>query len=269
MISEEIYKSKFYINEQNGVPLLKCLGIPFPHGFSTRLGGVSCEAGYESLDLGARGEDDEISENRRRFVLAIGSEKGSLIFAKQIHSSDVQYVTEEDFGKSFECDAFVTDRAGVLIAVKTADCVPILFCDSKKRIVGAAHAGWRGTASGVAARCLEKMISLGASSENVSVAIGQRIGVCCYEVDDAFVEAVSDSPFASLCLSKIFPVGEKFRADLGNMNKEILLSLGVKEENIYLSGFCTSCANELFFSHRRGGGRRGLMMSGIFIPKRI
>ena len=266
MENKQIYESKFYIDEKNGVPLLHCGGIPFPHGFSTRLGGVSKEAGYESLDLGAGENPDEISENRRRFAVSVGSENGELIFAKQVHSNNVEYVTERDFGRHFECDAFVTDKAGVLIAVKTADCVPILFCDSEKRIVGAAHAGWRGTVSGVAARCVEKMVSLGASAERISVAIGQRIGICCYEVDRAFIKAVSESPYSSVCLPEIFAKGEKFAADLGEMNRNILLLSGIKKENVYISGFCTSCANELFFSHRAGKGKRGLMMSGILIP---
>lgn len=264
------YQNNFYIENQS-IPLVRCKGIAFPHGFSTRLGGVSTDKGYETLDLGA-GEDTVLTEeNRRRFSESLGISRKSLIFAKQIHSVKTEYVTADDIGKDFECDAFITDKPELLIAVKTADCVPILFCDRKQGVIGAVHAGWRGTVAGIASICVKAMTDHGASIQNITAAIGPCIKSDCYEVDRAFAEAAAQSNCAALCLPHIVPdcSGEKYHADLSAMNRDILLSAGILRENIYISNFCTSCSNDLFFSHRAGKGKRGLMMAGIFIPNQI
>lgn len=259
------YRSGFYIGNRGCVPLIRHGMIPFPHGFSTRLGGVSREPGYETLDLGAGSWAEAINENRRRFARAISGADGvPLVFARQIHSARAVYIDSP--GGEYECDALVTDIPGIIIAVKTADCVPILFCDPVNRVVGAAHAGWRGTAAGVAAACLRKMTERGADPGKTIAAIGPCIGSCCYEVDDRFVSAVSASECAEQCLGHISGGDGRYHADLRMMDRDILISCGVPAENIYLSGFCTSCGNELFFSHRAGKGVRGLMMSGIMLP---
>lgn len=257
------YISSFHIGEESGVPLVKCRAIPFPHGFSTRLGGVSSEPGYETLDLGAGRDEAAINENRRRFARALSGRDGTpLVFAKQIHSAKTVYVDRP--GGEYECDAFVTDVPGIIIAVKTADCVPVLFCDPENKVIGAAHAGWRGTVSGVAASCLHEMEKHGADPRKTVAAIGPCIKSCCYEVDDKFVSAVSVSECAEYCMKHITGTG-KYRADLQLMNRDILISCGIPAENVYISGFCTSCGNSLFFSHRAGRGVRGLMMSGVMI----
>lgn len=259
-----IYKSEFSIEMNRAVPLIKCTKIPFSHGFSTRLGGVSHETGYETLDLGAGSEYEAICENRLRFINEICC-NSKLVFAKQIHSSIIEYVNWDNCEKDFECDGFVTDKKGIIIAVKTADCVPILFCDEISGVIGAVHAGWRGTASGIAAVCIKAMTELGASKEKIVAAIGPCIHFDCYEVDDAFKEAVSKTEYSSFCLKHIVPCEKsgKYHADLTLMNRDIITSCGILPQNIFISGFCTCCNNDLFFSHRAGKGKRGLMMSGI------
>ncbi len=264
-MKEYRYSSGFKINcEKGSVPLIKCSGISFPHGFSTRLGGVSTEAGYDTLDLGAGALSSDIDENRKRFVSSVLN-GGKLVFAeKQLHSAKVEYINEENMMNTFECDGFVTDKKGIVIAVKTADCVPILFCDSESRIIGAVHAGWRGTVSGIARECIIKMSAIGAKPENITAAVGPCIHSECYIVDEKFVDAVRASACADICLPFIKEnCSGGYTADLAMMNREILLSCGISENKIFTSGMCTSCLNDLLFSHRAGKGRRGLMMSGI------
>lgn len=264
------YQNNFYIENQS-IPLVRCKGIAFPHGFSTRLGGVSTDKGYETLDLGA-GEDTVLTEeNRRRFSESLGISRKSLIFAKQIHSVKTEYVTADDIGKDFECDAFVTDKPELLIAVKTADCVPILFCDRKQGVIGAVHAGWRGTVAGIASICVKAMTDHGASVQNITAAIGPCIKSDCYEVDRCVCRSCSTVELCSIMFTAYRSGlhGEKYHADLSTMNRDILLSAGILRENIYISNFCTSCSNDLFFSHRAGKGKRRLMMAGIFIPNQI
>ncbi len=264
MKDKTLYSSEFFIELNKTVPLIKCSKIPFAHGFSTRLGGVSYQNAYQTLDLGAGDEAEAICENRLRFKNEI-CYNSRLVFANQIHSNLIEYVNNDNCEKNFKCDGFVTDEQGIIIAVKTADCVPILFCDKVHGIIGVVHAGWRGTVSGIAEVCIKAMNELGASKDQIVVAIGPCIHFDCYEVDDAFKSAVSKSEYAVYCLKYIIPFGEKgkYHADLTLMNRDIITSCGILPQNIFISGFCTCCDNELFFSHRAGKGKRGLMMSGI------
>lgn len=257
------YENGFYIEEKRGVPLIMHRDIPFPHGFSTRLGGVSRVAGYDTLDLGAGSELDAIAENRKRFSCAVSGDEGTLLaFAKQIHSANAVYVDRPIL--ELECDALVTDVPGMIIAVKTADCIPILLCDPINRVVGAAHAGWRGTVAGVSTACLCEMEKRGACPSSTIAVIGAGIGCCCYEVDEKFVSAVSISECAEQCVKHITG-SSRLCADLKLMNRDILLSRGIRAENLHISGFCTACNNSLLFSHRAGRGVRGLMMAGIML----
>ncbi|MBR5453636.1 MAG: laccase domain-containing protein, partial [Clostridia bacterium] len=159
----------FCIIDRDGVKLLVSDKIKEKHGFSTRVGGVSTLPHTASLNLGYyRGDEREtVIENLRRFSSAVDIPLEDFVSVTQIHSSDVRYTTEKDRGggifykADYECDGYVTDRQGVALCVKTADCVPILF-SSGDGIVGAVHAGWRGTARSIAAVCVERMVSLGA-----------------------------------------------------------------------------------------------------------
>lgn len=263
----------FSIIDRDGVKLLVSDKIKEKHGFSTRVGGVSTLEHTASLNLGYyRGDDKEtVIENLRRFSSAVSIPLEDFVSVTQIHSAEVRYTAEEDRGggifykADYECDGYVTNRQGVALCVKTADCVPILF-SSGDGIVGAVHAGWRGTARGIAAVCVERMVSLGAERENITVAIGPSIGQCCYEVGEDFY--LEFSSFAGKALTDRFVIRSikssgKYYADIKGANKEILLGVGIKEDNIDVSDMCTSCRDDLFYSHRKSGGLRGSMCSVI------
>ncbi len=236
--------------------------ILVPHGFTTRLGGVS-EGIYASLNLGLhRGDAPEnVEENYRILASELGFDLKKLVLTCQIHSDIVRAVTEKDCLGSLShrdyppCDALVTNIPGVALTVFTADCTPILFYDSVSGAVGAAHAGWRGTAAGIAAKTVEAMVSaFGSRPEDIRAAIGPNIGQCCFETDrdvpDAMLAALGEeaAPY-------IRPVGEKFFVDLKGINALWLRRSGVS--NIEISTDCTACSSHRFWSHRVTWGERG------------
>lgn len=261
------YVSGFALTAAKGVPLLTCPALAVPHGFSTRLGGVSRGEGLDTLDLGM-GKISDVNENRRRFAEAISDADTPLVTAKQIHSSKIETVTKDSLKASYECDGFVTKEEGLLLTVKTADCVPILFCDPVHRVIGAVHAGWRGTVAGIAEEAVKAMLALGAERSQIVAAVGPCIHPCCYEVDDPFAEAVKNAPCGAALLPYITPTDKKarYRADLAAMNSHLLLRSGIIKEHLYVTGFCTCCSPHLFFSHRASKGKRGLQMAGIILP---
>lgn len=242
--------------------------INLPHAFSTRTGGVSGQAHLYSLNLGeTRGDDPEnVAENYDIFLGAIGLERRDLVIARQIASANVRAVTEDDRGRIFtDCDGFVTNRPGVVIGVKTADCTPILLADEVAGVIGAAHAGWRGAVNGIAKVCVEKMAELGASPENIMAAVGPAIRPCCYEVGADFCEKVREIAGDEFCKRYVTPRDndQKYSGDIVGMNIEYLKLAGLPDENISVSDRCTCHEPELFFSHRYSGGMRGAMCSVI------
>lgn len=251
-----------------GLPHLICRGIGVPHGFSTRFGGVSRGQGLETLNLSSNGNAEEVTENRNRFAAALGSTPTRMFSAQQIHSATVATVTSADLGRDFSCDGFVTAERGLLLTVKTADCVPILLCDETAGVIAAVHAGWRGTVAGIACEAVRAMTALGASPSRIVAAIGPCIHRECYEVDAPFLAAVKEQNEALTAFVTPLPHKEgHYLADLVAMNRDLLLSAGLNEGNLYVCGFCTACASEVFFSHRASGGKRGLMMAGISLGK--
>jgi polyphenol oxidase len=158
------------------------------HGFMTRAGGVS-EGIYDSLNCGLGSDDDleRVRENRRRVLTMAGIPANTLLTAHQVHSPDVLVVDEEwHDGPRPKVDALVTTRANIAIAASSADCVPILFADPEARIVGAAHAGWRGALTGVLQATVKQMCALGARPERIRAGVGPCIGPASYEVGPEF-----------------------------------------------------------------------------------
>lgn len=152
-------------------------------------------------------------------------------------------------------DAVVTDRRGVLIGIQTADCVPVLLHDPKQGVVGAVHAGWRGTAAGILKRTISFMAErFACRTENLLVAIGPGIRGCCYEVDHEVYDAVSRATGAGAYHEK---KGGKYHLDLAVANKLQALSDGVPGSNIWTSTDCTFCNPEKFFSYRHAKGSTG------------
>ena len=256
------------IQKIGALEYLTAENIPIPHAFTGRLGGVS-EGYLSSLNLGMhRGDTEEnVAKNYAIVGNALGFDPKKMVFANQIHSDIVRVVTEKDCVGSLshrdypECDALVTNTPGVAIAVFTADCTPILYYDPVTGAVGAAHAGWRGTAAGIAANVVDTMVSaFGCKRQNIRAAIGPNIGACCFEthadVPEAMLAALGEEAKAY-----IFPQGEKFRVDLKGINAHFLRRAGV--ENIAIAKECTVCESHRFWSHRVTGGKRGSQIAVI------
>lgn len=273
----------FYREEKNGVVIYRSTLLDgVRHGFSTRIGGVS-EGETSALNVGYdRGDDnDTVNENRRRLAAACGICRRRFICgrvfvsARQTHSARIEYVTPSTAKADYVCDGFVTDTPGVPIAVKTADCVPILLYESGAGVAAAVHAGWRGTARGIAAVAVERMCRLGAKRDRIRAAIGPAICGDCFVVGEDFAEQfdalASSSPhyrvrLASSALTEEFVRrGDdgRLRCDLRAVNARVLSYVGVSETDV--STLCTMENGDEFYSHRRDGTKRGVMAAVIML----
>ena len=280
-------------------PLMKIEWLT--HGFSTRTGGTSQleapareeESPSGLLNLGFTDWDtrERVRENRARFLRALSTGEMRVAALRQIHSDvvhcvDANWTSEE----APQGDALITRKRGVLLAVQTADCVPILLADTKNRAVAAIHAGWRGTLRRIAEKTLGRMrMEFGTGPEDVIAAVGPSIGRCCYEVGSdvakefaaQFPEAREwfDGPFEALAAGDNDPnwlpwltmrppghppASPKVQLDLVAANRSILAKAGVPRARIFASDFCTACRTDLFFSYRRERNT-GRMMAVIGI----
>ncbi len=264
------------IEAHNGVKFFRSNIIRCPHGFSTRIGGVSSEPHTKELNLqlGRGDSDSTVLTNLSRFAYAVGVSPESIVCAHQIHSGSVTHITRADAGigyfapSAFECDGFVTSDVGVTPGIKTADCVPILLSgeDGHGRViaVSALHAGWRGTSENIVSVGVAELFRLGIAPHNIFCAIGPHISADCFEVDsdcrDSIISRLGES-FGVF----ILPRGKKFHVDLGKINRQLLLDMGIPTSNIDLSDACTVTSDGLFYSHRRMNGVRGTMLSVISV----
>lgn len=238
--------------------------IKNPHGFSTRIGGVS-DSIYDSLNLGMNRGDSQarVTENFRRFFETAGIKNPAFVCGEQVHENNVHIATQMDLRKAYghgdliKADGYVTNQPNVPLVIFTADCVPILLEDSENKVVGAVHSGWRSTVKDIAGNAIEKMKALGADVSKIKVAIGPAIDKCCFEVGVEVTEAVdkllnSDASF----FYDECPNG-KYMLDLRGVVRERFLQLGVLAENIEIVGDCTMCHPNTYFSHRYTNGQRG------------
>jgi polyphenol oxidase len=261
------------------------------HGFSTRVGGFSEVYGGSSLNLGFTKEDTRaaVEHNRQVFLRALGADSASWHMAsqRQVHSDLIRYVNSGDLQPTG--DGLITDSPGLLLGVQTADCLPVLLVDSKRRAVGAFHAGWRGTLKRIVEKGVGEMRrQFGSQSRDLRAAIGPGIHSCCYQVGEE-VRDKFHSQFAYA--SELFrearesnPVHEKYpllfltaRApghgpeetllflDLVAANTRQLLDAGVPAGNISASPLCTSCRTDLLFSYRKEKGKVGRMLGVVGI----
>ena len=268
------------------------------HGFSMRPGGASELKGSHVLNLGFIdwNSRERVLENRARLLSAIGASKMRLVTLRQIHS-DISHRVNESNAEALadeppQGDALYTREPGVLLAVQTADCIPILFADTKQRTIAAIHSGWRGTLRRIAAKTLGRMqMELQTRSEDVVAALGPGIGRCCYEVGSDVAREFHgqfpsarewfDGPFNALASGEndpnwlpwltMRPPGHplpepKVKLDLIAANRAILIEAGVPARQISASGFCTACQKDLFFSYRREHST-GRMMAAIGISR--
>lgn len=228
------------------------------HGFSVRDGGVS-KGPFASLNLGANvGDDPEaVLENRRRFARALGAD--TVREVDQVHGDRV--VDVDSSAHMEQADAIVSRRRGVGIAVRTADCAPILLVHAVDGIahqVAAVHAGWRGATLRIVERAIE---TLGAPTEEIFAAVGPTIGFDAFEVGPEVVAAARESVRSS---PPARPAGDgKWRLDLRELIVIQLEELGVARMRVERVGGCTHTERNLFFSHRRDRGRTGRHAAGV------
>jgi polyphenol oxidase len=260
------------------------------HGFSTRPGGTSeleslrgsrkslekvLNLGFTDWDTRAR-----VLANREKFFQAIGANKMRVVGMQQIHSDIIHRVDSGNIAagdKPCKGDALITRDRGVLLAVQTADCIPIFLVDTKRRAVAGIHAGWRGTVRRIAAKALGRMqMEFGTRPEDVIAALGPGIGQSCYEVGPEVAKEFHaqfpesrewfDGPFDSLVADgndpswlpwlTMRPPGHQpppptAHLDLITANRAILIAAGIPVAKVFSSGLCTGCRLDLFFSYRR------------------
>lgn len=253
---------------QNNIPFLSCDGFTaaggVAHGFSTRLGGVS-EGIYDSLNLGLhRGDEPErVEENFRRFTAAIGADFEGLVLSNQVHGNTVRTITAADRGRGlqrplWEADGLITDIPGVCLTIFTADCLPVLLYDPVRRVVSAVHAGWRGTAMGIAGEAVKAMVErYGSCPGDILAAIGPGISLCCFETDEDVPNAMTEALGASALHHIEVRDSGKFHVDLKGMNALRLEKAGLSPDHIAVSDACTMCQHDRFWSHRYTRGQRG------------
>lgn len=219
------------------------------HGFFTRLGGVS-EGIYASLNCGPGSRDapDNVAENRARATRLLGAD--SLIGVYQKHSSTAVVAKKLwSDAKAPEADAIVTSKPGIAICVLTADCAPVLLCDPEARVVGAAHAGWRGALSGIVEATVEAMVGLGAKPGRIVAAIGPAISQGAYEVGHDYKDRFLAEDKNSECFFVIDEGSEEPHFDLPGYVAERLARSGVSETHDL--GLCTYYDETRLFSYRR------------------
>lgn len=274
------------------------------HGFSTRSGGVSECYGGATLNLGWTKEDEpgRVRTNRQRFLETVSGASAvqpfRLVGLRQTHSTLIHEIREPNAaageletseGKPvLEGDGLITGVPGVLLAVGTADCVPVLLVDTSRRVVAAFHAGWRGTVARIVESGVARLRqSYGSRPEDLLAAIGPSIGPCCYEVGDEVLTAFSAAfPYADQLFHQVespepqrtpaastAPVASrKVHLDLWEANRRQLLQAGLADSQITVMRACTACARDpqghrLYFSHRGEEGVTGRMLSGIGVTR--
>jgi YfiH family protein len=194
-------------------------------------------------------------EGRVRLARSL-EDKGRLLFLKQVHGSRVATAPWEG---TPEADAGLASEVGLIVAVETADCLPVLLVDPDRRRAAAVHAGWRGTAARVAARAVEALHAAGSRPEALVAALGPGIGPCCYEVGEELRAAFGDDG------AEFFRPGPRGRPhlDVRAANRRQLVSAGLRPERIEDVDECTYCRADLYHSYRRDGPGAGRMLSYV------
>jgi YfiH family protein len=266
-----LQQAGFQWRAKDGVRVLCCPPLEqdgFAAGFSTRLGGVSAMP-HDDLNLAGFDDDtaDNIHENRRRFFAALGGD-WELAAGWQVHGTEVRLVDEIPDLRcdQAQSDALATCRTGVLLGVKTADCVPVLLGDARTGALAAVHAGWRGTLEGIVGQTLGQMAqAFGTQPADIRAAIGPAALACCYEVGPEVIAAFQERFAYAGTLFTAHRAGHA-RVDLHQANRQQLTDAGVAPHNIHAAPLCTICRTDLFFSYRREKsllGTTGRLMSVI------
>ncbi|MFN0141777.1 MAG: peptidoglycan editing factor PgeF [Pyrinomonadaceae bacterium] len=269
---ETLAKSGFYWREAGGVKVLVSRSLEdagFVNGFSTRVGGVSP---FPAGSLNLAGFDDDtaenIFENRRRFLAAFGGDL-TLALAWQVHGDAIRMVeTIDDVGDSeIKADAVMSNLQGVLAAVKTADCVPILIGDRETGAFVAVHAGWRGTVQSIVKKAVAKLQeTYGSNPSDMIAAIGPAASCESYEIGREVIDEF-DQNFGEASKKYFTPTRDGHAlVDLHAANRDQLTTAGLTSQNIFSAPFCTMERGDLFFSYRREKpdfGKTGRLLSVI------
>ncbi|WP_273125396.1 peptidoglycan editing factor PgeF [Bacillus weihaiensis] len=241
-------------------------------GFTTRQGGYSDE-NFSTMNLGLHVKDDTntVIKNREKIASSTPLSLSNWVFAEQTHSNHIKKVTSQDTGKGIhsydkgvlDCDGLYTNEKGIMLSLCFADCVPLYFFSAEKKCIGLAHAGWQGTVKDISGEMIKQWQLEGIEPQSVKVAIGPSIEACCYVVDDRVISAINELSLPRDHMSYEMISQGQYKLDLKQLNKNLLIRAGVKEENILTSNYCTSCDADKFFSHRRDHGKTGRMLSFI------
>ena len=223
------------------------------HGYFTRVGGVS-EGLYRGLNIGTGSADDQalVRENRRRAAEWMGVPADHLLTAYQIHSPDVLVAREPFSGERPKADGIVTDRPGIAVGASSADCGPVLFADPHARVVGAAHAGWKGAFTGILENTITTMERLGARRENIIAVLGPSISATNYEVGPEFIERFVNADADNNRYFEPSTQPDHAMFDLNRYTVDRLTAAGVTAEALYR---CTYAEEDLFYSYRRATHR--------------
>ena len=235
------------------------------HAFASRKGGVS-KGVYESLNLGLSTGDkpETVWANRHLVLEAFSVPKDRVCALQQVHSSRVVEATASWY--ELEADGAVTNKENLLLIISTADCVPILFYDSVRGAIGAAHAGWRGTVKGVARNVVTTLSELYSSKpEDIHTVFGPCILGDCYQVGKEVIDTFVQAGFPD---TVYYPdEAGRYRLDLLAANRFMLEHSGVPSSQIHSMNLCTHCDSTRFYSHRRDGLKRGGHWSGIKLTR--
>ena len=233
------------------------------HGFVERLGGVSAGE-FASMNLSYWVGDDEsaVDENWRRLRAEVPALK-LVARMNQVHGNVVHAVTRETARLRPAGDGMVTDEPGVMLGIFSADCVPLLIVDAKRKIAGAFHCGWRGVIADIATVGVDAMTRLGARAGDLRAAMGPSIGPCCFEVDATLAERFCREIAGATAHARAGRSGKAY-LDLRAIVGMQLVRAGLAPERVASVGPCTRCASAQFFSRRAAGGKAtGLQMSFV------
>ncbi len=241
------------------------------HIFSTKIGGVS-PMPFGEMNLGFYTGDskENVKKNYKLLCDCVGIDTSHLVLSRQTHTNNVKIVDKSQCGTGFskesftDIDGLITNQSGVALVTQYADCTPLIFCDPVKKVIATSHSGWRGTVQGIGKVTVDKMVAnFKCDPKDIIVGIGPCIHKCCYEVDTPVYNEFKKLSY--LDLSKIFtekPNG-KFMLDMVEANKQMLLSCGIRKENMDIADLCTQCNCDTLHSHRATNGKRGTI--GVII----
>lgn len=262
----------------NNIPLWSFQNLlPFKeisHFVSTRNGGFS-KPPYDSLNLGfhVRDNPETVLKNRQHLAAVLGIPLDSFTTARQVHGCNVVTIEKPRGAFHYDLaiagmDAMVTNVPNICLMVLQADCVPMLFFDAKRKVIGAVHAGWKGTLSKIAqntVRALQERFDC--LPKNIYVGIGPSIGPCCYEVGAEIISKVKDCRGVYKgYISATIPEGKGY-FNLWEANKRQLIQMGIPEKNVEIARICTRCSHDQFFSYRYQQKETGRFGAGIVLTR--